>query len=71
MSNPKATLSQELGVSFSDGMRIVVLEDSADTVHLVLPPAQVNGQLSDADLNAVAGGYVMCTQVGGVRWNSF
>ena len=47
LQNPKATLEQELGVKFEPHCIFSVHEDSANSVHLVLP---VNPQtLSDAD----------------------
>ena len=62
ISNPKATLSKELGVPVPDGIKVHVVEDSADTVHLVLPPRQGSRQLSESELQAVAGG-------GSCNWN--
>jgi hypothetical protein len=62
LADPKAALSKELGVPIPDSVTIVVVEDAADTVHLVLPPRQAGRELSETELQAVAGG-------GGCNWN--
>ena len=53
IADPKAAVSAELGTTLPDGFDVVVHEDSATTAHLVLPPSAA---LSEADLEAVAGG---------------
>jgi hypothetical protein len=54
--NAVAAVEKEAGVKVPSGTTIKVLEDSASTVHLVLPPAQLKGALSDKDLAKVSGG---------------
>ena len=56
IGNPRATLSKELGVPIPDGMSVRVVEDTADLVHLVLPPSHAGGELSARELDAVTGG---------------
>jgi hypothetical protein len=59
LEDPKATLEQELGTRLPEGFRVRVVEESADTIYLVLPSASPLGQgeeLSDQELEAVAGG---------------
>lgn len=51
LSDPKATIEQELSVTIPASMSIDVHEDSATTVHLTLPPTAA---LSEADLQSVA-----------------
>jgi hypothetical protein len=51
-------VEQELGRQLPEGIEVSVLEESADTIYLVLPSASAGGQggsLSDQDLEAVAG----------------
>ena len=59
LSDPKAAVEQELGTRLPEEMRIVAVEETADTIYLVLPsasPSGEGGELSDLDLEAVAGG---------------
>ena len=53
--DPKAAIKDALGVTVPKSMSIAVHEDTATTVHLVLPPS---AKLSSADLEGVAGGHV-------------
>ena len=53
LSDPKAAVSEELGVSIPPGYTLKVHEEAVDTSHLVLPPS---GTLGEADLAQVAGG---------------
>ncbi len=56
-SNPKAVLARELGQPLPD-LDVQVVEESPTTLYLVLPakPTSATGELSDAELDAVAGG---------------
>jgi hypothetical protein len=66
LDDPKGTLEQELGTRLSEGVVVRVVEESADTIYLVLPFASAVGEgeeLSDRELEAVAGGdSFYCTQ---------
>ncbi len=56
LSDPHAALA-EAGVTVSAGTKVKVVEDTADTKHLVLPLAPANAaELSDDELEKVAGG---------------
>jgi hypothetical protein len=56
LDDPKGTLEQELGSGLPEGVQVRVVEESSDTIYLVLPSASVvGGELSDQDLEAVAG----------------
>ncbi len=56
LSDPHAALA-EAGVDLPDGLNVKVLEDSADTQHLVLPAVPKNaGELSIDELQEVAAG---------------
>ena len=54
LGDPKGAIGQELGVTIPASLSIEVHEQSADVVHLVLPP---DSRLNEGDLQAVAGGY--------------
>jgi Nitrile hydratase, alpha chain len=57
--DPKGAVEQELGSVLPEGVDVRVLQQSQDTIYLVLPSASVGsqgGELSDQDLEAVAGG---------------
>ena len=60
LDDPKGTLEQELGRQLPEGVEVRVVEESADTIYLVLPSASAlgdqGGELSDEELEAVAGG---------------
>ena len=60
LDDPKGTLEQELGSGLPEGFEVRVVEESADTIYLVLPSASAlgdqGGELSDQELEAVAGG---------------
>ncbi len=64
VSNPRAALESELGMTLPAGVQVQVLEESPSAYYLVLPQAESAGaELSDADLDAVAGG-------SGNSWNA-
>ena len=56
LKDANAAVEKELGVKIPAGLKIKVVEDSATTVHLALPAAAKKGELSDSDLENVAGG---------------
>ncbi len=56
IADPRAAISAETGTTIPDGFDVVVHEDSATTVHLVLPPS---GELSEAEMKSVAGGMAL------------
>jgi hypothetical protein len=55
----KARLLAEQGIPVPPGVEVWVHENTATAVHLVLPPGppRVKVELSDAELEAVAGGF--------------
>ena len=53
LTDPRAAISAETGVTIPEGFDIAVHEDSATTAHLVLPPSPA---LTEAELEKVAGG---------------
>ncbi len=58
LANPRAAVEQELGVQLPADLNIRVVEmETPNTLYIVLPPQQqASGELSDADLESVAGG---------------
>jgi hypothetical protein len=60
LEDSKAAVEEELGTQLPEEVRMVAVEETADTVYLMLPlrttDAQEAGELSDRDLEAVAGG---------------
>jgi hypothetical protein len=57
LSNPKGMLERYTGQKLPAQVKIFVHEEDANTLHLSIPPAPGNlGELSDADLEQVAGG---------------
>jgi hypothetical protein len=57
-ADPRAALGQELGGSIPEGITITVVEETPTSYYLVLPanPARRSEELSDAELESVAGG---------------
>lgn len=59
LRNPKESVEQEMGVRVPANMEIRVVEETASTLYLVLPPrpAVAGQELSDRELEQVAGGW--------------
>lgn len=60
IENPIASIEAETGIKIPDAMKIIVLEEDPQTVYLVLPCVPFNNieiELSEAELETVAGGY--------------
>ena len=56
--DPKGVIAKQFNMEIPGGVSVKVLEESADTVYVVLPHVVEQGdELSDADLEAVAGGH--------------
>jgi hypothetical protein len=59
LDDPKAAVEQELGSRLPEDVEVRVVEESQQTIYLVLPsasPLGQGGELSDQELDAVAGG---------------
>jgi hypothetical protein len=63
LAEPKAAIEQELGTQLPESIEVRVVEETADTIYLVLPSRSADaqgGELSDQELDAVAGGMPAC-----------
>ena len=60
LADPRAAVEQELGTRLPEEVRVVAVEETAETIYLVLPfgstDAQEAGALSDQQLDEVVGG---------------
>ena len=60
LADPKGAVEQELGTRLPEEVRVEAVEETAETVYLVLPGTPMagaeGGELSDKDLESVAGG---------------
>jgi hypothetical protein len=64
MADPNKVLTQA-GLAIPAGMKMQVVESSNTTGYFILPPAPSAGELSDAALEAVAGGRAVLNPSGG------
>jgi hypothetical protein len=55
IADPKGTLERQLNAPLGS-TKVVAVADSADTYHIVVPYVTAEGELSDSDLEKVAGG---------------
>ncbi len=57
LDDPRNVLQQELGATLPADVEVKVVEEAPNTVYLGLPPKEAGStELSDADLEPVAGG---------------
>ena len=59
-----AVVLKESGLEVPAGVQLRVLENTNQVLHLVLPPLQKDKELSDAELEGVAGGLVVNAIIG-------
>ncbi|MDE0523280.1 MAG: NHLP leader peptide family RiPP precursor [Boseongicola sp.] len=57
LSDPKSTISGELGITIPDSMTIEVHESDMQTVHLALPP---DPNITEEQLEAISAGLCCC-----------
>jgi hypothetical protein len=57
MADPRGLMEKQLGTAIPKSVNIKVLEESSDTYYIVVPAiAKEGAELSDSDLEKVAGG---------------
>jgi Nitrile hydratase, alpha chain len=59
LADPKGTMEQEIGSRLPEDVEVRAVEETADTIYLVLPsasPLGEGGEISDQELGEVAGG---------------
>jgi len=56
LSDPRAVLT-EAGVEVPAGVTVKAVENTKDTLNLVVPQAPAEGEISDEDLERVSGGF--------------
>src|SRR5262245_16851362 len=56
MANPKSVIERQLNTSLGS-VQVKAIAETADTVYVVIPHVPASGELSDADLEKVAGGF--------------
>ena len=59
LSDPRSALA-DVGVDLPEGVEITIAEQTADNVHIVLPPKPEGGALSAEALQSVSGGFCSC-----------
>jgi hypothetical protein len=69
LEDPKGAVEEELGTRLPEEVRVVTVEETQDTIYLVLPGtpiADAEGvELSDQQLESVAGGTTAAPEAGG------
>ena len=69
VEDPKRAVEEELGPRLPEDVRVVTVEETQDTIYLVLPGtpiADAEGvELSDQQLESVAGGTTAVVEAGG------
>ena len=59
LADPRAMIERETGRQLPEDLRVVAVEETADTIYLVLPstsPLGEGGDLTEQELGAVTGG---------------
>ncbi|MPZ19037.1 MAG: hypothetical protein GEV06_14150 [Luteitalea sp.] len=56
LADPKGIMERQLNTSLGN-FNVKAVQDTADTIHIVVPHVAAEGELSDADLEKVAGGF--------------
>jgi hypothetical protein len=69
LADPRALIERDIGRQLPEEVRVVAVEETADTIFLVLPyrstDDQESGELSDRELEGVAGGVLWGSDTAG------
>lgn len=65
----RALAEQAPGARLPDGLDIKAFEEPSDSLYLVIPHAATVAELSDAELERVAGGLSGVEVTGGISWS--
>ena len=57
LSDPKSTITEELGITMPESMNVVVHESDMQTVHIALPP---DPNITEEQLEAISAGLCCC-----------
>jgi hypothetical protein len=64
IADPTGTLEREIGAKAPEGFSLTVVEETPEHRYLVLPPRPAGGgELSDSELESVAGGVIAAATV--------
>jgi len=61
LADPRTALGDLVGIKLPDFVTVEIHEESLTNVHLVIPATASSGEVSDKDLELVAGGAVCWT----------
>ena len=71
LADPRGAIEEELGTQLPAEVQVVAVEETAETIYLVLPPGRSGRvqaeELSDRELEGVAGGGTWSTCQGAVK----
>jgi hypothetical protein len=72
LADPKGEAERRLGIKLPPMLKITAVAEEPDSLHFVIPakPAPAGGELSDSDLEKVAGGVDVVTTMASVIWTS-
>ena len=75
VKDPKSVIEKQLNTSLPAGINVKAVVESADTAYVVIPHVAAEGELDDADLEKVAGGFLdknaECDVTGAGMMNTF
>ena len=56
IKDPKGTIEKQMAMTLPANMNVKAVQETADTIYVVVPHVPAEGELDDADLEKVAGG---------------
>ena len=75
VNDPKSAIERQLNISLPEDVTVKAVVETADTAYVVVPHVAGEGELNDADLEKVAGGFLdknaECDIDGAGRMNTF